>query len=170
MDYELAKELALVSAQIQDAYRELEDIKAQKGDFIEERTREVDERIRKALTDSKSLVTEANSYADDVRRLITIASELFSDLKARKVAFMEERRLYGDQVANLRDDIDEEIKSLGHMQGDIRKRKSELNGQIDEVTNLREMLRKEQLKVDDDRNKLAGALKVWRKQQETKTE
>jgi hypothetical protein len=85
-------------------------------------------------------------------------------------ALHEQRRNFEKRSLAVRLSLDTQGKETELFLQSAKEERIRLNGLIDSVKLARESLRVEQAKINDDRAKLATAMKIWQTQTETTTE
>jgi len=167
MDYDLAAELSKLSLAIQDARREFQALKDEKDLWLKERELEAIKCVTDALETAKDAVIEANGYAKEVERLRQEADNIVVELKNAHTTMQTERRDFAKQTSEARTIIDKKVIELTEFVATTQQEKMRINGLLDGVKLERQQLQREQQRINDDRAKLATAMKIWKTQRGT---
>lgn len=167
MEHELAQELAKITLAIQDARREFQTLQEEKEQWLQERESENTERIKKALETSRATLEQTNEYAKEVEKLRQQTEAVVAELKEARTTMHGTRRDFAKQTQEVRAMIDNKTLELATFTASVGEEKMRLNGLLDHIKLERAQLRQEQEKINDDRAKLATAIKICQKPHET---
>lgn len=164
MDHELAQEQAALALAIQDARREMQKLKEEKETFLQEREAEALLRITQVLQEAKDVLDATKEYRNAYEKLRSDAQEIAAAIKDALMLFRESRDAFIKETDETRMYFEKESQSLKVTADGIKAAQRELEATRETIRMDRLVLEKEQRKVTDDRQKLKGAIEMFRKQ------
>ena len=170
MEHDLAVEQAKLALAVQDARRELQSLVEEKDKFLADREEEAKASVLKGLKTVKDVLSETKQYTDAVESLRQEAERVVVELKEAQKTMQADHRTFLGQVREARSIIDNKTKELEESTTALHLNEMSVRGILKELELGRISLQVEQRKINDDRSKLATAMKIWQTQREITTE